>query len=195
MEYERDMINKKLNNMVDIDQVASSPPNGENTKLRKEVWKKKQDSIYSNNKVIISEYFKKYGFLGFDRVGKEGSFNFWLLVQHCDKYPEFQKRVLKSMEIEVKKNNANADNYALLYDRVKINSRKKQLFGSQVVYNEFGQAKPKNGLIDSVNVDLIRKKYGLEPLKDYLNFMTESHYQMNQDYYKKKGINTPQLYN
>lgn len=125
MEYERDMINQNLNNMVDIDQVVSSPPNGENSKLKKGIWKRKQDSIYSNNKVVISEYFKKYGFLGFDKIGKEGSSNFWLLVQHCDKYPEFQKKVLKSMEIEVKKNNANADNYALLYDRVKINSGKK----------------------------------------------------------------------
>lgn len=78
---------------------------------------------------------------------------------------------------------------------LKLILEKKQLFGSQVIYNESGQAKPKNGLIDSVNVDLIRKKYGLEPLKDYLNFMTESHYQMNNDYYKQKGINVPQLYN
>ncbi|OPB91074.1 DUF6624 domain-containing protein [Elizabethkingia occulta] len=194
-ESEKELINRTLSNMVDSDQLVSLPPSGENSKLPKETWRKMQDSVYSSNKVVINEYYKKFEFLGFDKVGKEGSYNFWLLVQHCDKYPEFQKKILKSMKIEVEKKNAQADNYALLYDRVRINSDKKQLFGSQVTYNELGQAEPKNGLIDSINVDAIRKRYDLEPIKDYLNSMTERHYEMNKEYFTRKGINAPKLYN
>jgi hypothetical protein len=140
--------------------------------------------------------FKKYGFLGFDKVGKEGSNNFWLIIQHCDKYPEFQREVLKAMDKDVKKGNASPGNYAYLYDRVKVNAGEKQLFGTQVVYEvaTTGRAIPKNGLIDSANVDKIRKEYEMGTLKEYLNLMTTQHYEMNKEYYQGKGINKPNLY-
>ncbi|MBC8884111.1 hypothetical protein H9X57_14420 [Flavobacterium piscinae] len=49
------------------------------------------------------EIFDKYGFVGIDVVGEEGSQNFWLLVQHSDQNTAFQQKVLEKMEIEVKK--------------------------------------------------------------------------------------------
>lgn len=159
-------------------------------------WAKYKDSVFTTHKIQIEKMFKDYGFLGFDKVGKDGSHNFWLIVQHCDKFPEFQKKILKAMNKEVKKKNANPNNYAYLYDRIEVNAGRKQLFGTQLGYEveRTGRAYPKFGLIDSVNVDKIRKEYDLEPLKDYLNEVTTIHYERNKERYQKKGITKPNLY-
>lgn len=73
-------------------------------------------------------------------VGESGSNHFWLMVQHRDKYPDFQKKMLKA------------------------------------------------------NVFKIRKEYTLEPLKGYLNLMTQMHYDMNKKSYQDKGIMQANLY-
>lgn len=184
-------LKKELEQMVVSDQVASGFPQG-----TKEQWTKFYDSVFSTNKVKVEKMFNKYGFLGIDKVGKDGSHNFWLLVQHSDKYPEFQRSVLKAMNKEVKKGNANPNNYAYLYDRVRINAGEKQLFGTQVVYEyeTTGRAVPTIGLIDPQGVHELRKEYSLGPLKDYLNDMTRSHFEMNKERYEKRGITKPALY-
>ena len=182
--------------MHKIDQIAASgKPNGEFSKYPTEKWDKFKDSIFTKNKNRTEELYNKYGYLGINELGINGSNDFWLFVQHCDKFPKFQKRVLKSMEKEVKKGNANPDNYAYLFDRVCANIGEKQNFGTQVDYRLNGQAKPKNGLNDSLNVDKRRMQYGLKPLKEYLNQMTEMHFEMNKEYFAKKEITKPNLYN
>lgn len=71
---------------------------------------------------------------------------------------------------------------------------KKQRFGTQVEYNNLGQAIPKNGLVDSINIEKIRKEYDLESFKEYYNDMTQFHFDMNKESFIKKGINEAQLY-
>ena len=195
-ENQKNNLNRELEEMVKIDQIAAYIPQGKYKDYSEEEWKKFKDSVFTNDKVRIEKMFSKYGFLGFEKVGKVGSNNFWLLVQHCDEFPEFQKKVLIAMEKEVKKDNANPNNYAYLYDRVQINSEQKQKFGTQVTYDvkNTGRAYPKIGLLDSINIDIIRKEYDLKPLKEYLNEMTKMHYEMNLDHYQKKGISKPYSY-
>ena len=195
-ENKRVQLGRQLTELVKIDQVANYIPRGRYKDLSKEQWIKFQDSAITDNKMKAESMFNKYGFLGFDKVGKDGSNHFWLLVQHCDKYPEFQKKVLKAMNKEVLKGNADPNNYAYLYDRVKVNAGEKQMFGTQVTYETetTGRAIPKIGLIDSANVDKLRKEYTLEPLKDYLNMMTTAHYEMNKEHYQKMGLIKPNLY-
>lgn len=189
-------LKNELEDMVEIDQIAAYIPQGKYKDYSREQWDNFKDSVFTNNKIKVEAMFNKYGFLGFDKVGKEGSNHFWLLVQHFDKYPEFQKRVLKAMDKEVIMKNANGTDYAYLYDRVKVNAGEKQLFGTQVTYETetTGRAIPKNGLIDSADVDKKRMEYNLEPLKDYLNEMTTAHYEMNKVHYQKLGITKPNLY-
>ena len=75
-----------------------------------------------------------------------------------------------------------------------VNLNKKQRFGSQVTYNEFGQAIPVNGLIDSMNVEKLRLEFELPSFKEYYNEMTEMHFEMNKETLIKRGIHEPQLY-
>lgn len=192
----KNALKRELENMVEIDQVAAYIPQGRYKSYSKEEWNRFKDSVFTSHKVRVEKIFNRYGFPGFDEVGKDGSNHFWLLVQHSDQYPAFQKRVLKAMDKEVKKGNASASNYAYLYDRVEVNAGQKQLFGTQVTYevNRTGRAIPKNGLIDSVSVDNRRKEYGLEPLVEYLNTMTTMHYDMNRERYEQMGVKSPDLY-
>ena len=196
---EREKIISELNYIGEIDQkYAGIPPKELAEKYGKEkawkVFEVKRDSIGFNNQQRIKTLFKKYGYLGFDQVGKENAPKFWLPIQHADNDVEFQRKMLKKLAKEIQKNNANKSNYALLQDRVAINLNKKQRFGTQVTYNANGQAVPKNGLVDSVNIDRFRLEYELSSFKEYYNEMTKSHFEMNKDYFLKQGITKPKLY-
>lgn len=195
-EKKKNELKDELSAMVVTDQIAANIPQGKYKDLSSEEWNNFKDSVFTSNKKRIDSIYKKYGYPGYEMVGESGSNHFWLMVQHSDKYPDFQKKVLKAMDVEVKKNNANPQNYAYLFDRVQVNAGKKQMFGTQVDYDvqTTGRAKPKNGLIDSSNVDKIRKEYMLESLKGYLNMMTQMHYEMNKKNYQDKGIMQANLY-
>ena len=98
------------------------------------------------------------------------------------------------MKKQVKINNINKSNYAMLEDRIAVNTNQKQRFGSQVTYNDLGQAIPKNGLIDSLNIDRLRSEYELQSFKKYYNEMTIMHFEMNKESFIKNGITEPKLY-
>lgn len=158
------------------------------------LFKIKRDSVDLENQNRIKKLYNKYGYLGFDKVGKENTTKFWLPIQHADNDVGFQKKMLKELRKEIKKNNARKDSYALLEDRIAINSNKKQRFGTQVTYSNDGRAIPKNGLIDSLNIEKFRTEYGLPPFKDYYNDMSKMYFDLNKDVLSKKGISEPKLY-
>lgn len=196
---ECEKIISELDYIGETDQKYASIPSEELVRNygKEKAWKifeAKRDSIGFSNQQRIKALFKKYGYLGFDQVGKENSIKFWLPIQHADNDVEFQQQMLKELAKQVKKNNAEKSNYAMLEDRVGINMNKKQRFGTQVTYNSDGQAIPKNGLIDSINIDRLRLEYGLPTFNEYYNQMTVSHFKMNKDYFLKQGITEPKLY-
>ena len=188
------VLTNELKKMVEIDQIAAYIPQGDYKKMTDEQWNSFKDSVFTTHEKRLKQIFDQYGFVGFDLAGKEGSQNFWLMVQHCDHNPDFQKRVLEKMKIEVDKGNAKPSNYGLLVDRVMLNTGKQQVYGTQVDYNmQTGQAFPRN-LKDSSKVNKRRKSIGLKPIEEYLNGMTEMHFDMNKEGYIKKGITEPKLY-
>lgn len=163
----------------------------------KNVWKifeAKRDSVGKDNQNRIKKLYSQYGYLGFKQVGEENSTKFWLPIQHADNDVEFQKKMLAALKKEVKKNNAHKNEYALLEDRIAVNSNQKQRFGTQVTYNKAEQAIAKNGLIDSIHVEKLRSEYGLPSFKEYYNQMTMSHFEMNKKGFLKRGITEPKLY-
>lgn len=190
------MLLRELKEMEDMDQVAAYIPQGKYQSYSQQQWSLFKDSVFTSNKVRAEKMFRKYGFLGYSQVGKEGSRSFWSIVQHCDKYPDFQNQVLAKMNKAVKSNNADPQNYAYLCDRVQINAKQKQVFGTQVVYDTKvpGRAMARIGVEDSLNVDARRKAYGMGTLKEYLNEMTLNHYRMNKEEYLRKGVVQPNIY-
>ena len=183
----------ELKSMAEIDQVAAYIPQGKYKQLTQQQWERFKDSVFTTHKVRLEKIFDEFGYPGYDLVGKEGSNNFWLMIQHSDKDIDFQSRVLEKLKVEVDNKNADGSNYGLLTDRVKINKGEKQIYGTQVTYTIDGQAYPKP-LLDSVNVNKKRAEVGLEPIEEYLNMMTLMHFEMNKGNLKSRGISEPKLY-
>lgn len=184
----------ELEKMAQTDQIAAYIPQGEYKKLSAQEWQAFKDQTFRSNQKRAQEIFEKYGFVGFDLAGNKGSTNFWLIVQHSDFDPQFQKRVLEKMKKELAKRNADPGNYGLLVDRVALNTGHQQIYGTQLAYNpDTGQAYPKN-LANSATVNKRRKAIGLGPIEKYLNDMSEMHFEMNKKVYLDKGITEPKLY-
>ena len=137
---------------------------------------------FARHQPIIQRIVRQYGYPGFRQVGEKSSGNFWLLVQHADAHPDFQRQVLKLMLPEVKKKNASPTNYAYLTDRVAVGSGRLEEYGTQVVYEgkDMSITAVPASLRDPKNVDKRRAAIGMEPLQDYLSRMTDLTRQMNK---------------
>ena len=186
----------ELSAMVEVDQLAAQnacPPDGYKH-LDQAAWEMKKDSIYRAHKIRLEEIINTHGYPGFDLIGGEGEADYWVMVQHSDFDPAFQERVLELLKIEVERKNANSQNFGLLTDRVRLNTNRKQVYGTQVTYiPETGQAIPLP-LQDSLTVNERRAYLGFEPIEVYLNDMTLSHFQMNEKYMLELGITEPTLH-
>ncbi|OGX90369.1 DUF6624 domain-containing protein [Hymenobacter coccineus] len=135
---------------------------------------------FARHQPILERIVRQYGYPGFRQVGPKSANNFWLLVQHADAHPDFQRQVLHLMLPEVKHKNAAPSNYAYLTDRVAVNAGQPEEYGTQVEYQGpgLGKAVPKS-LRDPAHVNQRRAAIGMEPLEEYLSSMTKMHVEMN----------------
>lgn len=122
----------------------------------------------SLNYYLLKEIFDKYGFPNYDLVGQDGSKKFWLLVQHQDAHPEFQDSVLSKMKIEVDAKKASGEKYAYLLDRVKINTGRLQVYGTQLTFNEDHTSYIPLPVIDPDNLNERRRSMGLSSIEEYI---------------------------
>ena len=132
-----------------------------------ETIQKKWAEADSTNQIKAKAIIKKYGYPGFSLVG-EWSTDFWAIVDHCDDDIAFQEHVLALMKIEVAKNNAGKEEYALLTDRVLVNKKQKQIYGTQVRTNPKTHKATPFPLKYPKQVNALRKRMGMEPLEVYL---------------------------
>ncbi len=143
----------------------------------------KYQRVIRTNFPLIQSILNNHGFPGYDLVGKEGSANYFLLVQHSDFDINFQKKALTFMKKQVDKKNASGSTYAFLVDRVELNSGNEQIYGTQVQMGRNGtKLKP---CIDTLNLDKRRKAVGLMPIKEYLQQCDETFKEMNPTEMKK----------
>lgn len=173
------LLYKELAQRAKIDQYAANayPPESEDISQKR--WNQKKDSIFRDNKAFAERILNEKGFPGFDLVGKKGSYGYWLMVQHADFDPDFQQRVLDSMKVQLERNNANPNNYAFLTDRIRINTGRKQVYGTQLDIKMFtGKVKS----LPTENWETInerRASLGMETIEEYLEFNQESHMESN----------------
>lgn len=105
------------------------------------------------------------GWPTFTRVGREAGHMAWLIVQHQDADPAFQRHCLRLMEPLVAKGEVSGKDFAYLTDRVAINTGGMQIYGTQMSLVN-GKAVPTR-LRDPRHVDERRRKVGLGPLDEY----------------------------
>lgn len=115
---------------------------------------------------------KLYGWPTVALVGKEASFNAWLLVQHADQEPKFQAYCLSLLAPLVKTGEVDEKNYAYLFDRVAVALGRRQRFGTQAMFG--GPGLSISPVENPRNVDKLRKSIGLPSLEEYLNDLHKS---------------------
>jgi hypothetical protein len=113
------------------------------------------------------------GWPGKSLVGEDGAQAAWLLAQHADRDPAFQRRCLDLLTGAVQDGEATISQQAYLTDRVLLHEGKPQEYGTQAIARD-GRYEPRN-LRDPGNVDQRRASAGLSPLAGYLARMAERH--------------------
>lgn len=182
----------QLGEMAEVDQLYAGIPQGAH-EGDWNTWMKLRDSVNRLHQKIIKDIIDTHGYPGFDRVGEEGESDFWVMVQHADFDPTWQEEVLALLIVEAKANNAYSEHVGLLTDRVRVNTGRPQLYGTQRDFNKLQQAYIKD-LEDREHVNERRATLGMETLEEYLNEATLFHFEMNKQYFKKQGITEPVLY-
>lgn len=123
-----------------------------------------QDSL---NLLKVTQIFDKYGWLGEDVVTSAGCMTLFITLQHGDLYN--QEKYLPLLRNAVKNGIAEAQNVALLEDRINVTKGLKQKYGSQFFYNEKSQQYELYPVKKPKKLNAYRKEVGLEPIDDYLN--------------------------
>jgi len=138
---------------------------GPDSKQVAERWKEinKKDSV---NLAKVEIILNKYGWLGHDVIGNRGGTTLFLVIQHAgmkdrDKY-------LPMMREAVKKGDMFPGSLALVEDRSALEHGKKQIYGSQINYDNKTGKYFVSPIEDEVNVDKRRAEVGLEPLETYV---------------------------
>jgi len=151
-------ITKELNKMAAIDQEAR----------KREINKPgiSYHSIDKKNTKRMKEIIEQIGWPTISKVGKEASLNAWLLVQHADKDVEFQRYCLSIMKQE-SSDEVTLHDIAYLEDRVRINSGKSQIYGTQ--FHKIENKVVPREIEDPENVDVRRKKMGLDTIAENTN--------------------------
>ncbi|NQZ76708.1 MAG: hypothetical protein HRT61_11520 [Ekhidna sp.] len=129
----------------------------------------KKEQARSENRKEAKKLFDKYGYPGFDMVGKEGSRQFWSIVNQEENDLEFQLTVLDSMILEVVEANAYAEDYAQLMDRARMKSNVQQLYGTQFYMDTITGMAISYPMYDPENVDARREQMNLPSLQEFLS--------------------------
>lgn len=114
----------------------------------------------------LKDVVNRHGWPGQSLVGARGAAAAWLLVQHADHDPSFQRRSLDLMTA-MPTGEMTPHHIAYLTDRVLLAEGTPQLYGTQVQQVD-GIYQPCN-LANPDSVDQRRDSVGLEPLADYLH--------------------------
>jgi hypothetical protein len=112
----------------------------------------------------VTEILDHYGWLGSDEIGYKGNRALFFIIQHSNK--STMEKYLPMMKEAVTKGNAEAEQLALLVDRVEVLNDRPQIYGSQItsIGGKIVLYKTK----DLKNVDKRRAEVGLGPLEEYL---------------------------
>ncbi len=122
------------------------------------------DYIDSCNLVLIEKLIAKYGWPGKSFVGFSGNYTVFLVIQHAGLAT--QEKYLPLLEASVDAGESRPADLAYLQDRILMRQGKKQLYGSQIVYNNTGD-QVLYPIEDEKNVNVRRAKVGLPPLEEY----------------------------
>lgn len=163
------LLRKKILQMVKKDQA-----------MRKSgKWDSKIDKMNTRE---LKKIVKKYGWPDINLVGKKGSNDAWLIIQHADHDIKFQKECLKLMKKKMREGKIALQNVAYLTDRVRVNQGLSQLYGTQF-YLKDNKLIPRP-IKDKKDLNKRRKNFGLEFFSKYKGRLIKSQKRIRDDILK-----------
>lgn len=126
-----------------------------------------------DNTAWLAEVIDTHGWPGRRLVGDDGANAAWLLAQHADHDPAFQRRCLVLLTAAVAAGDADPANLAYLTDRVAVHEHRPQVYGTQLRWD--GERSVPAEIADPELVDQRRAEVGLMPLAEYLALTQSRH--------------------
>ena len=126
--------------------------------------------IDRENREELRAMIRQFGWPGRSLVGEQAAHAAWLVAQHADEDPDFQKQCLRLMESAPTGEVSNKD-LAFLTDRVLLNSGRPQRYGTQ--FKQIGQRFVPQPMDELKKVEARRHKIGLPPLAQYARELQE----------------------
>ena len=128
---------------------------------------KKINTVDSLNIIVVKEIVNKYGWLSKDVVGEQANAALFLVIQHATKND--RKYFLPLVRAAVKNNSASAKDLAFLEDRMAEEEGRKQIYGTQIGFDEKTNKYFVLPIENPKQVDDRRAKVGLPPLSVQLS--------------------------
>lgn len=123
------------------------------------------EAIQRNNVEWLKQVIAENGWPGRSLVAVDGADAAWLIAQHADHDPDFQRESLGLIEKAAAAGEVTQSNVAYLTDRVMLKEKGYQRYGTQFRHGADGpEPFP---LEDPDRVDKLRARAGLVPLAEY----------------------------
>lgn len=123
-------------------------------------------TVDERNTARLGEILDEHGWPGWSLVGREGSRAAWVVAQHADRDPDFQRRALSMLAAAVDRGEASGEDLAFLTDRVRSAEGLPQLYGTQTRVVDCERVP--YPIEDPETVDVRRAELALRPLAEYL---------------------------
>ncbi|WP_433259455.1 DUF6624 domain-containing protein (plasmid) [Streptosporangium sp. CA-135522] len=132
---------------------------------------KEWDAVEAGNTAFLKEVIARRGWPGADVVGEDAAHAAWMLAQHADADPEFQRGCLPLLRAAVEAGQAKPSQWAYLIDRVRGAEGRRQVYGTQY-WTQAGVLRLRP-IEDPAHLDERRARVGLAPQADYDRTMRE----------------------
>jgi len=180
---EKARIKARLGHMVEVDQYLRnftmhdrglSP--AENVALNQQV-ANRMSAVDSVNTAELKNLLKTRSWITISEFGPDADRDAWLLVQHADNDPDFQRDVLQRLEPLLTTGETNHSNYAYLFDRVassfsKPAEQRPQRYGTQGRCTGPGTWTP-YPVEEPEKLEERRRAVGLFPMAEYLEMFKD----------------------
>ena len=129
------------------------------------------ESVDRQHEEPLRDILDKYGVPTISMVGPEAAAGFVLMIQHQPM--EFRRRVLPALKANVDAGEADAENYALVYDRFARNEGRDQKYGTQLQCDAKGEL-VEAPIEDAAGVNQRRAELGMVRVALYERLVRET---------------------
>jgi hypothetical protein len=135
---------------------------------------KKRNDQDSLNLIEVNAIFKRYnGYPQLQQVGKANISVPFMVIQHDPQNK--QEDYLPMLKAAAEKGDLNFRTLALLIDRVNVQKGQKQLYGTQLFYNDVSKKYEVSPVENPETLNTLRKSIGLGTIEEYLNSYNTRH--------------------